>query len=199
MAKKKSPHTAPKKIAVLKIPVKNYADDTQSRVEHYYANGFDAWAIRDKLQLELDEVRSRLKQVEREYSILVDHMEKPDYVKLERAKLVKRSQIRRDDLLAYVETQLAWMKKSKKLVDYPDKALANLRAEDQWMNKMLTELGKSGAASKATEDATKEFLGKMMEDVAPDPVEVDDESEEAVVSKDLMDDLNTAVQDEFFK
>jgi hypothetical protein len=142
----------------IKPVVRYFKDEIQKMVEYYFAQGKEAHEIAEDLGiLDAKEMSRRYDQVLRQYVAATDQLTL-DTAKIEILRILKRSLNRRDRIAAEVDRRERRIRTGAD-EEFPNKEIANLREEDKFIYKIMSDL-----------DKTIRPRGKDMSDKAIDAV-----------------------------
>lgn len=184
----------------IKPVVRNFKDEIQKMVEIYYAQGLEAHEIADKLGIiDSREMDRRYDQVTRQYLAAVDQLT-VETAKIEILRILKRSLLRREDIADEVSRRQRRLKQGLD-EDFPNKEIANLREEDRFIYKIMTDFDKSSRpskdlSSKAVEqressnsaEDTRNLFNKIVVDFQPTDYR-------KVLTNDLQADLQASMEE----
>lgn len=180
--------------------VRNYRDEVQKMVEVYFAQGLEPHEIADKLGIiDAREMGKRYLQVQRQYLAAAEDLT-VESAKIEILRILKRSLLRREDIAEEVSRRQRRLKGGLD-EDFPNKEIANLREEDKFIYKIMTDFDKSARPrkdlsekaveeiSKSTDvDDTKSLFHRMVVDYRPTDYR-------GVLTSDLQDDLAASMEE----
>jgi hypothetical protein len=177
-----------------------YKDEIQKVVEYHFAQGLESYEIADKLGIiDAKEMARRYEQVQRQYLAASDQLT-IESAKIEMLRILKRSLLRRDKIAQEVE------RRERRLVagmdeDFPNKEIANLREEDKFIYKIMTDIDKSIRPKKDMSDKVVEGIRKADDSEATRSqfqkmiIEYQPTSYDDVLSGDLEADIRTSMQE----
>lgn len=126
----------------VKTTSKPYKDEVQKMVEYYFAQGLEVQEIAEKLGIiDMKDITRRYQQVLRQYLEASEQLTM-ETTKIEVLKILKRSLHRRDKIAQEVE------RRERRIIagidddEFPNKEIANLREEDKFIFKIMTDLDK---------------------------------------------------------
>lgn len=124
----------------LKVTAKTFKDEVQKMVEYYFAQGLDVQDIGEKLGIiDMKEVGRRYQQVLRQYLDASEQLTLEN-TKIEVLRILKRSLQRRDKIAQEVERRERRVVINPDEEEFPNKEIANLREEDKFIFKIMTDL-----------------------------------------------------------
>lgn len=184
----------------IKSSIRRFTDETQRMVEYYFAQGFEAAEIAEKLSLDLAAADRRFNQVLRQYANAADKYDNIT-ARINILKLLKRSLGRRGILETEID-RIQIILRDGGAAEFPNKEIANIRAEDQFIYKIMKDFsGVPKGASDKQEKAAKEgrdveeTRNHLKEVLAPHKIITDTPFDS---DPDLESDLTLAMQDDDF-
>lgn len=187
----------------LKPVIRAFKDEVQKMVEVYFAQGLEAHEIAEKLGIiDSREMAKRYDQVTRQYLVAADQLT-VETAKIEILRILKRSLLRREDIAYEVDRRQRRLKAGMD-EDFPNKEIANLREEDRFIYKIMTDFDKTSRprkdlSEKAIEqregsdnvDETRNLFHKMVVDYQPTDYR-------KVLTEDLQADLQASMEETEF-
>jgi len=141
----------------LRPVVRNFRDEIQKMVEIYFAQGLEPHEIADKLGIiDSREMIKRYSQVQRQYLSAAEELT-IESAKIEILRILKRSLLRREEISEEVSRRQRRLKQGLD-EDFPNKEIANLREEDKFIYKIMTDFDKS---SKPRKDLSEKAIEEM--------------------------------------